>query len=485
MTRWLWAFVVLMSGFAFARSPARTSWVEIRSPHFSLLADGSERQGREIASRIEQMRSVFNQLFVRDPGRQAIPLQVIALKDEKEISRYAPRYRGKPVRSTGFYLQSQDRNFILLDMGADNLWETVYHEYSHYLLNTISPNFPVWFTEGFAEFYSTTRIVNRQAMIGRPPAAVMTVLREERLLPVSTLLKVDRHSAIYNDDHHERSIFYAESWLLVHYLLSNDRMRQATKYFELVRRRVDAEDAMRQAFGMEPRQLDAALERYLRAGIEPLRVQLPEGLEKVRLSADPVPPLHASATLADVHSHQPDYRRQSIREFEEILRKDPANFAAHRGLGYALLYENDSAGAAPHLKQAAEASPGDWLSHYYWASLMAQKQEKELAPAMEREARMVTRLNPEMADGHALLGFALMTQRKTPEATTAYETAFRLNPASDVYALNLAELYTLQGMVGPARKLFLDLQYSDNPVVANAARSHLDLMSGGRQPEMN
>ncbi|HWZ44927.1 MAG TPA: tetratricopeptide repeat protein [Candidatus Saccharimonadales bacterium] len=480
------AFVAMMVLLSVVQGQAESSWVEVRSPHFNVLTDGSERQGREVALRFEHVRSVFNQLFRTDPSKPSGPLQVIALKSDRETSLYAPLYQGRPVSVAGFYLQNQDKGYILLDLGANNLWETIFHEYSHCLLDTIAPNLPLWFSEGFAGFYSTIQVASKQAIIGRPPGRVMTILRDEKLLPVSALLNIDRSSPVYNDDRHPRSIFYAQSWLLVRYLLENQKMEQARKYFNLVGRHVAAGEAFSEAFEIAPQQMDARLERYVRAGSDPMRVRLPEELEKITLSSQAVPQLNASAVLADLHSHQPDYRRLGIHEFEEILRLDPENTMAHRGLGYALFQEHDPDGAIPHLEKAAKMGPGDWLTHYYWAELMAQKQDEGLAPQMEREARLVTQLNPEMADGHALLGFALMTQHRAAEATAAYEIARRLDPASEIYALNLAELYTRLGQEAPARELFLGLQYSDNTTVATAARSHLELMAiEKKKTEMN
>jgi len=34
-------------------------WMEIRSPHFSVVTDAGEKRGREVAMRFEQMRAVF------------------------------------------------------------------------------------------------------------------------------------------------------------------------------------------------------------------------------------------------------------------------------------------------------------------------------------------------------------------------------------------------------------------------------------------
>ena len=69
-----------------------------------------------------------------------------------------------------------------------------------------------------------------------------------------------------------------------------------------------------------------------------------------------------------------------------------------------------------------------------------------------------------------------MVEHRNQEAIAAYQRALALRPDSEVYALNLAELYTLQGRLDEAKTLFLYLQNSDNGGIATAARSHLELM---------
>ena len=46
---------------AFSGEP---QWVEIHSPHFSVVTDAGEKRGREAAARFEQMRAVFGTLMV-------------------------------------------------------------------------------------------------------------------------------------------------------------------------------------------------------------------------------------------------------------------------------------------------------------------------------------------------------------------------------------------------------------------------------------
>ena len=365
----------------------------------------------------------------------------------------------------------------MLDMDAPNRWETVFHEYAHLLLAANLPDLPPWFTEGFAEFYSTIAIDNKHATIGRPPESAVEVLRQESLMPVVTLFGVDHNSPVYNDDSDPRSIFYAESWLAVHYLWDHNQMEQAQRYFELLRQHVPISDAFKRAFDMTPDQFDRILQKYSRSTLEALRVPLKEGLEQVSFSITSVTSSQAMTALAGVHAHQSGYEQQAMKELQELLGQDPGNAAAHRELGYIYYHQHNADAALAHLEKAAEKAPDDWLVHFLWAELAAGKSDDALAPKIEEEAKLVTELNPEFADGYGLLGFALMVEHRNPEAILAYQTALRLKPQSEVYALNLAELYTLQGRLDDARVLFLYLQNSGNERIATAARSHLDLMA--------
>jgi hypothetical protein len=47
-------------GACFAGDP---QWVEVHSPHFSVITDTGEKRGREVALKFEQMRAVFGALL--------------------------------------------------------------------------------------------------------------------------------------------------------------------------------------------------------------------------------------------------------------------------------------------------------------------------------------------------------------------------------------------------------------------------------------
>lgn len=464
---------VAITGLLSAR-PAQSQWLEIRSPHFRVLSDGGERRARDTALDFEQMRSAFAQVLPENALDDPHPLLVVALKNDKELSGFAPLYKGKPVKSAGLCQTGPDGNVILIDLLAANRWQTVVHEYGHILISRFRDP-PAWFNEGFAGYFSSIRIFGKDAVLGRYPEGFAQILGNEKLLPISTLFRVTHDSPFYNDERGERSLFYAESWLVVHYLWSNHLEPQLLKYLGLVQHNVPFAEAIQNAFAMTPAEFDKTIERYRREGPKESRIKLPEVTEKVTLASRAVPQLEAAAVFAGIHLHEHDYEEQGIRELQEILKQAPDNFEAHRGLGYAYYNRHDFDQAMLHLDQAAGKNPDDWQIYYYQAMVLSQRPDAD-AEKMEKVTLRLTELNPGFAAGYSLLGFALMTQHKSPEATVAYEKALKLNPGNEADTLNLAELYSLQNRLADAKPLFLRLQNSANETIARAARSHLELL---------
>ena len=76
---------------------------------------------------------------------------------------------------------------------------------------------------------------------------------------------MDEHSPEYNETS-RRGGFYAESWALVHYLISGnpERRQQAAEYLRLAQAGTPPDQIFAKAFGADP----AALERELRAYVQ-------------------------------------------------------------------------------------------------------------------------------------------------------------------------------------------------------------------------
>src|SRR6202047_4205097 len=86
---------------ALAKAKDEPKWIEVHTAHFSVITDAGEKRGREVALRMEQMRTVFGQLLLRDKLKMPVPISVIALKSEKQYGLVAP---AKQSLAPGFYV---------------------------------------------------------------------------------------------------------------------------------------------------------------------------------------------------------------------------------------------------------------------------------------------------------------------------------------------------------------------------------------------
>jgi hypothetical protein len=177
------AFALCFAPSAHAGSP---QWVEVKSPHFSVVTDAGEKKGREVATRFEQMRAVFGKLFARASVNVPVPLQIVAFRNGKELSQMAPLYHGKPTEVAGLFQPGEDRSFIMLDMSVDNPFNVVFHEYAHQLMNgNLKDEAAPWFDEGFAEYFATITVDGKQARVGKIPEDTFLILRHAGMMKVT------------------------------------------------------------------------------------------------------------------------------------------------------------------------------------------------------------------------------------------------------------------------------------------------------------
>ena len=460
-----------------------SEWVEVRSTNFSVVTDAGEKRGREVAQRFEQMRAVFGSLILHEHVNIAVPLQIIAFRNQSEFKQFAPLWHGKPIRLAGLYQMGEDRNFILLDLSSENPYQTVFHEYAHLLLNGNYPPTQPWFDEGFAEYYASISIQGNKVQMGAAPAGELEILQESRLVPVLQLFSVRHDSPTYNENGDHRSLFYAESWLVVHYLFDHKLLGETGKYFDLVENQHAAiPDAIQQAFGMPPKDFDRAIEHYYRGQFQSYTWPTPE-IDDSNYKSEKLTPLKADAVLADAHLHMADYRDKAIQEFQQILSQDADNATAHRGLGYAYLYRQDFAHAADEFKQAERLSQDDPRVFYYSALLSYRQAMAEHKPLsnlgeMATELHQSLRLDPTNADALGLLGVVELEQGSPSAAAKSLLAALRIKPREQHYMLDYANALAGEHRMDDAKAIWTKLQTSDDPEVARMAGQNLSQSVG-------
>jgi Flp pilus assembly protein TadD len=457
-------------------------WVEVRSPHFSVVTDAGEKRGRDAALHFEQMRAVYGALLVHAKVTLPTPLQIIAFRNTKEMQQFAPLWHGKPIEVAGLFQGNSDRCFILLDMAAAEPWRVVFHEYAHQLMNgNIPGELPPWFEEGFAEYFSTIKVVGKDAEVGLLADTDVQVLRQGGLIKVADLFRVQHDSSTYNESGDHRSVFYAESWLVMHYLYDRNLMAKAGSYLDASEQPgASVEQTIQQQFGMSAGDLNKDVERYWATGNwKFFRLPMPAGIESSGYVVKPLGIADAKAVLADAHLHSPDYRDSAIAEFQEVLKLQPNNAAALRGLGYASMMKQDFHQAGEYFTQAAEHDSDDPRVLYYAGLLAEREQGQNLGgdPAqvasIQKKLQKSVALDPEFADAYSLLAFTYMAQSNYKEASQAMQKAVDLNPRNQEYSLDLAHIYLADRKMDSAVAILQPLRSSNNQGVASRAQQLL------------
>jgi tetratricopeptide (TPR) repeat protein len=461
--------------------------VEVRSPNFSVITDAGEKKGRDVALHFEQMRSVFGTLVARANVNLPIPLQIVAFRNTKEMRQVAPIFNGKPTEVAGLFQGGEDRSFIMLDMSVESPWSVVFHEYAHRLMDgNLTFRTDPWFEEGFAEYFSSIEVDNKEARVRKIPEQTYLILQQMGLMRVSDLFRVQQNTKTYNESGDRRTTFYAESSLVVHYLYDNLLLPKLAVYWDTLQlQKKPVEASIQAAFGMTAEQFDKTLRSYLSsARYRYYPIPTPAGIVAARFTVTSVSPADAHATLADIHAHSPDYRGKALEEFQEVLKLDPDNALALRGVGFAYLQQGDFEHAADFLRRATRRDSKDPRVHFYYAMLLSRQGPPDEAGSAEIKKDLETSiaLDPKLADAYSLLSFAQASSGEPEKGMATMKKAVELSPRNETYWFNLANLYMVNHKVDEAIAIFRSLAGSTSPEVSMRSNQALSQALTYKQP---
>lgn len=448
MRRILPPLLLLFAAVCPVAAPARDNpedWIEVRSQHFVVATNSNEKQGRRIADQFERMRSVFHTELPKLQVDPDTPIVVLAIKDEKGFRALEPEaYLAKgQLKLGGLFLRAPDKNYVLmrLDVTEEHPYAVIYHEYTHLLLSKYAEWLPLWLNEGLAEFYENTDIREKDVLQGEPSPGNIQLLRESRLLPLATLFAVDEKSPYYHEEN-KGSIFYAESWVLTHYLEIKDFKEKAHRlgdYTDLLAKHVDPVIAADRAFG-DLKHLQSELEGYVREGSFSyfkmgVATQVDESAFKIRsLSLG-----QSDALRADFLAYNQRFT-DARALLDRVLQEDPNNASAYETQGFLEFRQGHLEEAKKSYTRAVQLDSQSYLAHYYFAAismngLMASLDEAQV----EKSLRTAIQLNPSFAPPYDRLAvFLAMHHRNLDEAHMMGLTAVTLDPANVGYRVNVA-----------------------------------------------
>jgi Protein of unknown function (DUF1570) len=433
-------FLLCITSSALA-SDSTDHWLEVHSPHFVVLTDSNEKQARRLASQFEQMRAVFHTLIPNAAADAGSPIVVVALKDKKGFQALEPAaYLAKgQMDVAGLFLRAPDKNYILLRLDAEgeHPFATVYHEYTHFVFRK-SEWMPLWLNEGLAEFYQNTDIYEKEVLLGQASSDNILFLRENRLLPLTTLFQVDHASPYYHDEQ-KSSVFYAESWALTHYIQVTDREKNTNRLQDYARFLLQKEDpvtAAQHAFG-DLNQLQKSLEDYVQQGrFKMFKLNSAVTVDASSFQVQAVSKAEADATRADVLVYN-GRTEEAEALLNSTLRDDPNNALAHESMGYLKVLDGDTASAKKWYGEAVQLDSHSYLAQYYYAAMSLQTGDVDHDATIESSLRASIKLNAAFAPAYdALAMFYASRNERFDEAHILNVNAIQIEPENLSYRMN-------------------------------------------------
>ncbi|WP_298332092.1 hypothetical protein [Asticcacaulis sp.] len=453
-------------------SHAADKWIVAQSPNFTVYSNVNAKATEAYVRNLEKFRYIIGAFYgLSGPDAEPQPrMRMYFLSSRSDLKQVWPRMdsdvagfvRICAAGITGFSTYEGDT--IASASKVQNLAENTsqhffFHEYTHIFMFQNSQIFyPRWFVEGFAEYYGTTKILNDEAVVGMALSWRIRELNSPGALSYEEILR-DAPST-----RRPRTNFYAQSWLLTHWILSDPARREAFRHY--LERRSKGEDAVvafEAAFSVPVKSLSSVLWSYmnsLKATVYRIR-DMPDP----KISLSPMPVSADKLALWDAASMTcipRDYRTALLEKVQKEAARYPDDAYAQGVLARAEIQHGDEQKGLAYYQTYTAAHPDDAEGFYrlgqtwYLMSVHKLFQPGETFDSQMRKAREAFRkayaLDPMNASNLNYLARAAKMGPDYPDDNTvnaAYQ-AHILAPAVRDYALFAAQLLIRRDRLGEA-----------------------------------
>jgi hypothetical protein len=433
-------------------------WIEVRSPHFRLMTNGSERDGRHMLRQFELMRAVFESQFPGFKLDAAAPLLILAPKDEYTSRQLLPQFWAHSgPKPAGFYHHGWEREYAIVnsvpsDKNDPDAYHVIYHEYSQSLLHINFRWLPSWLDEGLAEFYGYTRFEKDKMYIGAPPKLDRKIefLRGKNPIPIGTFIE----SRVFSRDEEKTHLSYVQAWALTHFLTFGPGMQNGkllTLFFKELQHGAEQKKVFIEIFGPFD-DVQKKYDQYIEGFSFPSAVfPVPASLEESDFAA-------RSMTLAETHAelaawHIRFHQWEQVRKLTAAsLTEDPKLSLAHEDNGFLQFNEGKDDEAVKEFSAAVSLDPKNYIALF--AQIMTSPAARSNDPK-DRDATYhglegVLDWKPDFAPAYVELAKIAVAKGQMPLALGLSRKAEQLEPFRSGYHVLSGEILLRMNRPGDA-----------------------------------
>ena len=131
--------------------PGASKWSRFDIKIKAVDVELSEEENQQIVDGVNNVYEFFDRVMSFDMYR-TVPVNIVMFKDKAEYRNYlVRRNKGLAVASYGLYIPSEHQIVVYVQENRSRTFETIKHEVSHAVVDTIVPYAPLWLNEGLAE----------------------------------------------------------------------------------------------------------------------------------------------------------------------------------------------------------------------------------------------------------------------------------------------------------------------------------------------
>lgn len=406
-------------------------WKRIRTPNFTAVSNAPPRYVRTILEKLEIFHSTLFTEILQRRNLTSDPVLVVFFDDVNSFSRFMPRdEKGKKRGSVGaYFLNGPDIKHIVLPRYENiSSLNVIFHEYYHYLVHRNIPDFPLWMSEGFAEFYSTSECDPEKGdnLIGRTIPQHLQRVQMDTPLPLEQILA--RESAmkiVHGKDSRKISMFYAQSWLLVHYLMlgqNRSYSHQIVGYLNAVKQGMSSEKAFQTAFKVTLDKMEQELNVYKRGLTFPaVRIRKPPESITRDSDSEPITEIEAEYVQGDLLQRVGAYE-DAERVLTKILAREPSHVSAKISLAGVRFAQERYGEALDIVRPLIASDPDNFRAHLSFAAASLQTDNYEDALREYKRAAEINQHSVAALVGVSYAALALGRQADGDEAMSRLQT---------------------------------------------------------------
>ncbi|HUK34816.1 MAG TPA: hypothetical protein VLV86_12925 [Vicinamibacterales bacterium] len=427
---------------------AQGTWIEMKSPHFTVVSNAGDGRSREIAWQFEQIRAAIIAGWPWAHTTLDRPVLVLAAKDEPTMKQLLPQLRDEPgTVTTSMGETGSDRHYIALrsDVRFDdrvdiNPYYGAYFVYSALTLTTGTEHqVPLWFWTGLACVLGNTIVRPDEMRFGMAIPWLLRDIRGSSRLRLSEFLTLDSRSSYYTDTRN-RARFDAQAWAFMHYLLYEASAEQPDRISKLTRLVLEGRpsvEALQEVFGG----IDVLEDAYMKHVNKPVmqygRATIETRIDAKAFTARTLSPADAAAVRAGLHVtfNRPVEARALVAE---ARKADAASASSYDVEGRLLDLEGKRPEAQTAFEKAEQLQSENFYTYFRLATMTWP--EKAASPEMERRLRRAAALNDTYAPTQSLLAEALVASQHAADALAPATRAVTLEPGGVQPRLSLARV---------------------------------------------